>query len=97
MSEVFICPEYIEIKEDEIILSHKSEKHEIRKPSALELADIHDEGKKIDPENNLRDLLNFQIKVLVDLGLDEKIAKTLNLNKIRNCFVALNKEPDKKK
>lgn len=89
--------EYLEVKHKEIVLSYDGKKYSIKKPSALKLVDIHEEGKTIDVSTELKKLVEFQIKVLIDLGLDSDIAESLDLSTLKNCFLALSQDPVKKK
>lgn len=89
--------EYLEIKQKEIVLEYDGKKYFIKKPSALKLVDIHEAGKEIDAEKELRKLIQYQIQTLIDLGLDKVVAEALDLSSLKNCFMALSQDPVKKK
>ena len=89
--------EYLEVKKKEVILDYDGHKYTIKKPSALKLIDIHEEGKKIDVNVELKKLVEFQIQTLVDLGLSKEVAEGLDLSTLKNCFMSLSQDPIKKK
>lgn len=89
--------EYLEVKQKEVILDYDGKKYSIKKPSALKLVEIHDSGKKIDAETNLKDMVQFQINTLIDLGLDKDVAESLDLSTLKNTFISLSQDPVKKK
>lgn len=89
--------EYLEVKQKEIVLDYDGKKYSIKKPSALKLVEIHEDGKKIDTQTELKKLVEFQINCLIDLGLEKNIAESLDLSTLKNCFMALSQDPVKKK
>ena len=95
--EGFSGQDYLEIKDDVVIFSYKGINYEIRKPSALELVDMHEDGKKINVETELKKLVEYQIASLVKLGLPESVAIQLDISRLKNCFMSLSAEPSKKK
>lgn len=89
--------EYLEVKQKEVVLDYDGHKYTIKKPSALKLIEIHEEGNKIDTQTELKRLVQFQIQVLIDLGLPKEVAEVLDLSTLKNSFMALSQDPIKKK
>lgn len=89
--------DYLEITQKQVVLTYDEKKYFIKKPSALKLIEIHEEGQKIDTEKELKKLVKFQIDTLVSLGLDKVIAEDLDISTLKSCFMALSQDPVKKK
>lgn len=95
--EGFQLPEYLEVKQKHIELKYDGKTYHIKKPSALKLVDIHEEGMKIDAEKELKKLIQHQVNTLISLGLDKAIAEELDLSTLKNTFQSLSQDPQTKK
>lgn len=95
--EGFNLPDYLEVKQKHIELKYDGKTYHIKKPSALKLVDIHEEGTKIDAEKELKKLIQHQIDALVSLGLDRAVAEELDLSTLKNTFQSLSQDPTPKK
>lgn len=99
MSEAveFDVPEYITVGQKSITLTYDGKDFTIKKPSAMKLVDIKEAADKIDVETQIRELIQFQIDVLVDLGLEKPVAEALDISTLKNTFASLSKDVSKKK
>jgi hypothetical protein len=95
--EGFKMPEYLQVKQKHVELDYDGKVFLIKKPSALKLVDIHEEGQKIDGEKELKRLIQYQINALIDLGLDKVVAESLDLSTLKNTFTSLSQDPQPKK
>lgn len=95
--EGFQLPEYLVVTQKNVTLTLDGKEYTFKKPSALKLIDIHEDGSKIDANKEIKKLVEFQIKALIDLGLDASIANELDLGTLKSCFMALSVDSSKKK